>query len=188
MISRPFKSEGPLLTALITRAYRAWVIRWAGIPFFRPGGHFQTFDRLVQITEELLHKSGGSFPTLDVLVEAIDLLVANANPSGSGTLQYKIYPWGRPGLADESSPVDAVFLGVPQIEDEEAASKSRSAVAFDIYGNSGDLHAAITATGNCLDFRANTAEDLISRVALIYGELPHAFTWIRTIGSLRRTD
>lgn len=188
MTLRPIASEGPLLSAVMVRKHQAWVIAWADIPFFRPGGRFQTLAHLVQTTEGLLHESGGTFWTLDMLVEATDLLVSRGNPSGSGTLQYKIYPWGRPGLGDERSPVDAFLLGVPQPENEQSASEERWPLAFDIYGNPGDLQVAVTATGNSLGFRASTATDLINQVTLIYGELPHTFTWIRTIRSLHGSD
>jgi hypothetical protein len=66
----------------------------------------------------------------------------------------------------------------------ETVSEERSLLAFHIYGNSGDLRAADLPSGTDLQLRAHTVGDLVSQVAGTYGELPHAFTWIRAIQSL----
>lgn len=195
--------DGPLLTAVIVRKPEGWRIWWADIPFSGPGGAFDTLDWLVQSTDALVSESGGAFQTLDALVEATDALVLARDPTGVGTLQYKIHPWGRrPGMEDERLPFDMCRIGAagegavrsrqrPLVtrlwvvgDSDETVSEVHSPLAFHIYGNTGDLRAAYIASGADLQLHAHTAGDLISQVAEIHGELRHNFTWIRTIQSL----
>jgi hypothetical protein len=193
--------EGPLLTAVIVRKPEGWRIWWADIPFSGPGGAFDTLDWLVQSTDALLSESGGAFQTLDALVEAIDALVLGRDPTGVGTLQYKIHPWGRRGVGDERLPFDVCMIEAPGEgvraargplvtrpwvvgDGYETVSEERSLLAFHIYGNAGELRVADIPSGTDLQLRAQTVGDLVSQVAGIYGELPHAFTWIRNIQSM----
>ena len=164
------------------------MIWWADVGFFGPGGAFQTLDWLVHATETLLHESGGAFQTLDALVEATDALVVGRDPSGRGTLQYKIYPWGRPGVGDERNPMDVFLMGTPGTHTTEKLGETPPRAAFQIWGSPGDLRVREIATAYDLPLHGRTADDLLSRVGRARGEAPHAFTWIRTIGSLQRAD
>lgn len=193
--------DGALLTAVIVRKQEGWRIWWADFGF-GPGGAFDTLDWLVQSTDTLVSGSGGAFRTLDALVEATDALVLAREPTGVGTLQYKIHPWGRrPGVEDERLPYDICKIRAPGegpvrgtqgplvtrlwvVEDSHETVAEARPLAFHIYGNTGDLRAAYIASGADLHLNADTAGDLISQVAEIHGELPHNFTWIRAIQSL----
>jgi hypothetical protein len=196
------RSDGPLLTAVIVRKDEGWRIWWADLSGFSPGGAFQTLDWLVEATESRLRDSGGAFQTLDALVESTDALVLGRDPTGVGTLQYKIHPWGRrPGVEDERLSFDVCRIGVPGeglvpaarrpfvtrrwvVADAYETVPEARALSFHIYGRTGDLRAAYIASGTDLPLRAHTTGDLISQVAEIHGDLPHTFTWIRSIQSL----
>ncbi len=163
--------DGPLLTAVIVRKPEGWRICWADIPFSDPGGAFDTLDWLVQSTDALVSESRGAFQTLDALVEAIDALVLGRDPTGVGTLQYKIPPWGRPAVGDERLPFDVYMIGAPGEgvpgtqgplvtrpwvvgDGYETVSEELSPLAFHIYGNAADLEAADIASGTDLQLRA----------------------------------
>jgi len=184
----PPRSDGPLLTAVIVRKDGGWTIWWADVAAFSPGGAFQTLEWLVQATVALLDESGGAFQTLDALVEASDALVRGRDPSGGGTLQYKIYPWGRPGVGDERSPFDVFMLVAPGTDSGETVPEARPHTAFQILGSPGDLQAVEIARDTDVEVHGRTADDLVSQVGEVRGGRPDVFTWIRDIRRLRHTD
>ncbi len=185
---RPPRSDGPLLTAVIVRKDGGWTIWWADIAAFSPGGAYQTLDWLVQATAALLDDAGGAFQTLDALVEATDALVRGRDPSGGGTLQYKVYPWGRPGVGDERSPFDVFMLVAPGADGGGTVPGARLHTTFQILGSPGDLQAVEIARGGNVEVHGRTADDLVSQVGEVRGERPDVFTWIRDIRSLRPTN
>ena len=159
------------------------------IPFFQPGGAFQTLDWLVQATDALLSDSGGAFPTLDELVQATDALVRSRDPSGGGTLQYMIYPWGRPGVGDKRRlPIEVRKLGAPGTTSSETVPQTRRRGGFYISGSPGDLRVREIATGDDLPVHGRTADDLVSQVASLCGDGQHDFIWDRNIRSLQHAD
>jgi hypothetical protein len=184
----PPRSDGPLLTAVIVRKDGGWTTWWADIPAFSPGGAFQTLGWLVQATEALLEESGGAFRTLDALVEAADALVRGRDPSGGGTLQYKIYPWGRPGVGDERSPFDVFMLVARGTGRGGTVPEARPHTTYQISGSLGDLQAVEIARGSNVEVHGRTADDLVSQVGEVRGGRPDGFTWIRDIRSLPHTN
>jgi hypothetical protein len=179
----PRRSDGPLLTAMIARDDGGWTTWWPDV-VFEPGGAFQTLDWLVQATNDLLHESGGAFQTLDELVKAIDALVRGRDPSGDGTLQYKIYPWGRPGVGDKRDPFDVFYLTAPGTHTGEPIPETRPHTTFNVVGSPGDLHAREIRWD--MDVYGRTTDDLVNRVAEVRGERPDAFVWIRAIRTLKQ--
>jgi len=162
-----------------------WTIGWADIAAFSPAGAFQTLDWTVQATRALLEEPGGAFQSLDALVEAVDALVRGRDPSGGGTLQYKIYPWSRPGVGDEHSPFDVFMLVAPGTDIGGAVPGARPHTTFQILGSPGDLRAVEMTRGSNTDVHGRTADDLVSQVGDVRGGQPDLFTWIRDIKSLR---
>ena len=193
--------DGPLLTAVIVRKPEGWRICSADIPFSDPGGAFDTLDWLVQSTDALVSELTRSLPDTGCACRGDRCASSRSGSDGSGTLQYKIPPWGRPAVGDERLPFDVYMIGAPGEgvpgtqgplvtrpwvvgDGYETVSEELSPLAFHIYGNAADLEAADIASGTDLQLPRQTAGDLISEIAEIYGELPHAFTWIRDIQSL----
>ena len=174
---------------MIVRDDEGWTIWWVECPFFQPGGAFQTLDWLVQATDALLSDSGGAFPTLDELVQATDALVRSRDPSGGGTLQYMIYPWGRPGVGDKRRlPIEVRKLGAPGTTSSETVPQTRRRGGFYISGSPGDLRVREIATGDDLPVHGRTADDLVSQVASLCGDGQHDFIWDRNIRSLQHAD
>lgn len=181
-------SDGPLLTALVIRKDRGWWIQWADIGVFSPGGAFQTLDWLVEATESLLRESGGAFQSLDALLQSIGDLVLSRDPNGGGTLQYKIYPWGRPGIGDEAAGFDVVLVPALRPDAQEVDGEARPHTSFNIWGEPGHLHADEITSGGGIMVNSHSVEELVSRVTEIRGERPDAFTWIRKIESLQHAE
>jgi hypothetical protein len=177
--------EGPLLTTMIVRDGEDWMTWWVDIPFFGRGGAFQTLDWLAQATESLLGDSVGAFQSLDALLQAIDDLVVGRDPSGGGTLQYMIYPWGRPGVGDiRRLPID-VCLAV-RGPSSETVPELRPCAGFYISGSPGDLRAIESV--DRYEVRGSTVEDLVTQVPSLCGHGQHSFIWDRDVKSLRHTD
>ena len=182
------QSKGPLLTAIIARKCGGWTIGWPGGATFSPGGGFETLDRLAQATDTLLAGSGGSFRTLDALTGATDALVHDRGADGEGTLQYKIYPWGRPGVGDERGPADVFMLVAPGTVASKAAPGARPNTMFRVSESPGDLMAVEIAPGRNLQVRARTPDQLVSQVGEARGEKPDVLIWVRDIRSLRQAN
>jgi hypothetical protein len=160
---------------------------WSGgadVGAFGAGGAFQTLDWLVEATDSLLRESGGAFQNLDELAKSIDGSVLGRDPTGAGCLQYKIYPWGRPGVGDERDPFDVFLLAVPDTDRANAVPEARSHTVFNIWGPPGDLHADEIAGDGGIEVHGRTPEELVNRVASVRGHRPDAFTWIRDIRSM----
>jgi hypothetical protein len=173
---------------VIAQKSRGWTIWWADVGSFGPGGAFQTLDWLVQATDALLRESGGAFQSLDQLVQATDGLVLGRDPTGSGCLQYMIYPSGRPGVGDEHSPFDLFLIEAPAPGSNAADPVARPAAVFHISGRPGNLQATEITRVCGLEFRGRTAGDLVAQAAKFRGSLPDKFVWIREIESLQHAD
>jgi hypothetical protein len=178
-------SDDPLLTAMIVRDDEGWTIWWVDTAFFQPGGAFQTLDWLEQATESLLSETGGAFQSLDALLQATDDLVLGRDPRGGGTLQYLIYPWGRPGIGDKRRlPVDVLLKSVFPSTDPVPEPRL---YGFYVSGNPGDLR-AIDIDRHSLEVHGRTATDLVNHVASLCDDGQHNFIWDRDIRSLRHAD
>jgi hypothetical protein len=117
---------------LIIREDRGWWVGWADIGAFSPGGAFQTLDWFLEATESLLRDSGGTLQSLDALLQPIGDLVLSRDPNGGGTLQYEIYPWGRPGIGDEAAGFDVVLIPAPRPDAQEVDGEARPNAPFNI--------------------------------------------------------
>ena len=137
-------------------------------------------------TDNRLREAGGAFETLNALVDAIDALVIGRDPGGRGCLQYKIYPWGRPGVGDDRLPFDVFFLQAPGSTHGEPEAPLHT--AFHISGKPGDLLATEISHDGTLEVHGRSADDLVSKVAELRGERPDSFTWIKDIRTLQHTD
>ncbi len=123
-------------------------------PHWSHGGAFPTLDWLVEATESLLRESGGAAQSFDALPQATDDLVLGWDPNGGGTLQYKIYPWGRPGIGDDAAAFDMFPIRSPGPERHEAGAEARQSASFNICGTPGDLRAdEIASSGAGIEVR-----------------------------------
>lgn len=123
-----------------------------------------------------------------MLLQSISDLVLSRHPNSGGTLQYKIYPWGRPGIGDEAAGFDVVLIPAPRPDAQEVDGEARPHTSFNIWGEPRHLQADEITSGGGIRVHGHGVEDLVSRVAEIRGERPDAFTWIREIESLQHAE